>query len=116
MSVTPNLAEDYGIILEAIRDAEALAAAGSVTATAELPGLYSARDEQERRSAEAVRGPSPVVTVTETPDTRTVMLIHQDLLVLLDGSDFDARRGALGRVLPYMARGDDLAFLLGYQA
>lgn len=110
------LEEQYAICLDAARDAERLAAAGSVTAARELVGIRASLADLEARLAVEHRGPAPVTAAIEPPSTATLNAMHADCVALVESDDREARRDALARLLPYVARGEDLAFLLGFMA
>lgn len=54
------------------------------------------------------------VVAPDYPDRPTLDRMHEDCLTLINSPDPDTRTEALGRLLPYVARGNDLAFLLGF--
>lgn len=111
-----TLEDQYVILLDARGDAMTLAAGGSVTAARELAGIERDLLNVEARIREKHRGPRPV-DVHEGPVTQTLLgQIHLDCTTLVESDDREARREALARVLPFVQRGQDLAFLLGYQA
>lgn len=57
--------------------------------------------------------PEPLTEVPPWPDGVILEAMHQDCLVLLNSDDPDERLDSLGRLIPYVARGGDLAYLLG---
>lgn len=50
------------------------------------------------------------------PDAATLEAMHTDCMTIIDSSNRDDRLEALARLLPYTARGMDLASLLGMTA
>lgn len=110
-----TLEEQYAEVLAAYRDAERLAAAGSETAAYEVRTIGAQLHDLEARLKEQLRGPAPVVAANGPPTTAQLGVLHAACVTLVDSDDRALRRDALRAILPYVARGEDLAFLLGYQ-
>jgi hypothetical protein len=111
-----TLEDQYAILIDSRRDAQRLAAGGSVTAARECVSIDRDLAKVEAALREKHCGPRPVDTVTEPLDTATLMAaVHPDCIILVESDDRQSRVEALARLLPYVQRGKDLAFLLGFE-
>jgi hypothetical protein len=110
-----SLEEQYAEVLAALRGAKDLAAQGSETAAHEVAWIGPQLRELEERLAAQHRGPAPITPAAGPPDTGRLMVLHAACVALVESDDRDRRRDALRDLLAYVSRGEDLAFLLGYQ-
>lgn len=107
-----TLEQQYAEVLRYLHDAEVLAEAGSQTAAREVGWANVQLRALEERLKVEHRGPAPIETPPPTPALKD---LHEACVTLIESDTRTERRDALGALLPHVSRGQDLAFLLGYQ-